>query len=87
LGGLRVGHRVFAKQTQEPFGSKKEIGILVSLLLGFLCLYCFLVFPKEKIRIFCCQEIGILFHFFFGCFCTIFFFWCQRKARIYGNGK
>jgi len=29
LGGLRVGHRVFAKQTQELFGSKKEIGILV----------------------------------------------------------
>jgi hypothetical protein len=61
LGGLRVRHRVFAKQTQELFGSKKEIGILVSLFLGFLCL--FLVFPKEKIRIFCWQEIGILFHF------------------------
>ncbi len=29
LGGLRVGHCVFAKQTQELFGSKKEIGILV----------------------------------------------------------
>jgi hypothetical protein len=28
LGGLRVAHRVFAKQTQELFGSKKEIGIL-----------------------------------------------------------
>jgi hypothetical protein len=31
LGGLRVGDHVFAKQTQELFGSKKEIGILVSL--------------------------------------------------------
>jgi hypothetical protein len=38
----------FAKQTQELFGSKKEMGILVLLLLGFLCLYYFLVFPKEK---------------------------------------
>jgi len=48
LGGLRIGHHVFAKQTPELFGSKKEIGTLVSLLLVFLCLYCFLVFPKEK---------------------------------------
>jgi len=31
LGVLRVGDHVFAKQTQELFGSKKEIGILVSL--------------------------------------------------------
>jgi hypothetical protein len=28
LGGLRVGRRVFAKQTQGLFGSKKEIGSL-----------------------------------------------------------
>jgi len=34
LGGLRVGHRIFAKQTQELFASEKEIGILVSLLRG-----------------------------------------------------
>jgi len=47
LGGLRVAHPVFAKQTQELFGSKKEIGILVSLLLGFLCL--FFSFSKRKI--------------------------------------
>jgi hypothetical protein len=46
LGGLRVAHPVFAKQTQELFGSKKEIGILVSLLLGFLCL--FFSFSKRK---------------------------------------
>jgi hypothetical protein len=35
LGGLRVAHRVFAKQTPQLFGTKKEIGIFVSLLLGF----------------------------------------------------
>jgi hypothetical protein len=46
LGGLRGGHHVFAKQTQELFGSKKEIGILVSLLLGFLCLV--FSFSKRK---------------------------------------
>jgi hypothetical protein len=38
---FRVGHCAFAEQTQELLGSKKEIGILLSLLLGFPCLYCF----------------------------------------------
>jgi hypothetical protein len=36
LGGLRVAHRVFVKQTPQLFGTKKDIGILVSLLLGVL---------------------------------------------------
>jgi len=34
LGGLRVGHHVFSKQTQQLFGSKKEIGILFHFSLG-----------------------------------------------------
>jgi hypothetical protein len=47
LGGLRVGHRVFAKQTQELFGSKKEIGILFHFFLG--CFWQFSFFgAKEK---------------------------------------
>jgi hypothetical protein len=88
LGGLRVAHPVFAKQTQELFGSKKEIGILVSLLLGFLCLYRFLVFPKEKSRFLLARNRHFI-SFFLGLFLAVFFlfFWCQSKARIYGNGK
>ncbi len=39
---------MFLPNKLRVFGRKKEIGILVSLFLGFLCLYCFLVFPKEK---------------------------------------
>jgi hypothetical protein len=85
LGGLRVGHRVFAKQTQELFGSKKGIGILVSLLLGFLCL--FFSFSRRKSQDFLLARNRDFISFFLGLFLAIFFFWCQRKARIYGNGK
>ncbi len=54
LGGLRVGHRVFAKQTQELFGSKKEIGIFTFVWVSLFIL--FLVFPKEKSRFFASKK-------------------------------
>jgi hypothetical protein len=48
--GFRVGHRVFAKQTQELFGSKKEIGIFTLIWVSLFIL--FKIFPKENSRYF-----------------------------------
>jgi hypothetical protein len=61
------------------------MGILVSLCLGFFVY--FLVFPKEKIRIFCWQEIGILFHFFLGCFWQFAFFGAKEKPVFMVTGN
>ncbi len=62
LGGLRVGHRVFAKQTQE---------LLVSLLLGFLCFY------KRKNQAFLLARNRDFISFFLGLFLAGFFSVCQ----------
>ncbi len=83
LGGLRVGHRVLAKQTQEFFGSKKEIGSLVSLLLAFLCLV--FSFSKRKNQEFLLARNRDFISFFLGLFLAKNNFGCQRKARIYSN--
>jgi hypothetical protein len=53
-----------------------------------LCFFVyFFVFPKEKIRIFCWQEIGILFHFFLGCFWQVFFLCANEKPGFMVTGN
>jgi len=79
LGGLRVGDHVFAKQTQELFGGKKEIGILVSLLLGFLCL--FFSFSNRKNQDFLLARNRDFISFFLGLFLAIFFFLVLKKSQ------
>jgi hypothetical protein len=85
LGGLGVGHRVLPKQTQELFGSKKEIGILVSLLLGFLCL--FFSFSKRKDQDFLLARNRDFISFFHGFFWQFSFFGAREKPGFMVTGN
>jgi hypothetical protein len=80
LGGLRVAHRVFAKQTQELFGSKKEIGILFHFSLG--CFWQFSFFGAKG-------KPGFMvtgnrdFTSFFHEFCSWFRFFCSWSHSLW----
>jgi len=85
LGGLRVGHLVFAKQTQELFGSKKEIGILGSFLLGFLWLV--FSFSKRKNQDFLLARNRDFISFFLGDFWQFSFFGAKEKPGFMVTGN